>query len=128
MTPREKYQPVLDLGQEVGLQNIQIKEREDHIEIGGAVDNQFQKDQLWDEIKRIGGENPNDLVADIKVNNAGTYATYTVKSGDTLGAISKKYYGKSGQYMDIFNANKDKLDNPDKIFPGQELVIPAPKG
>lgn len=50
--------------------------------------------------------------------------TYTVKSGDTLSKIAKEFYGNANKYMDIFNANTDKLKDPNKIFPGQELVIP----
>jgi nucleoid-associated protein YgaU len=49
---------------------------------------------------------------------------YVVVSGDTLGAISKKYYGKASDYMKIFEANKDILDNPDLIKVGQKLRIP----
>ena len=49
---------------------------------------------------------------------------YEVVSGDTLGAISQKYYGKAGDYMKIFEANRDILDNPDLIKPGQNLKIP----
>ncbi len=49
---------------------------------------------------------------------------YEVVSGDTLGAISKKFYGKAGDYMKIFNANTDILDNPDLIKVGQKLRIP----
>ena len=50
--------------------------------------------------------------------------TYTVQAGDTLWAIAEKMYGSGGKYMKIFEANKSLLENPDKIFPGQELVIP----
>ena len=50
--------------------------------------------------------------------------TYTVKSGDTLWKIAEKMYGSGGKYMKIFEANTDLLENPDKIRPGQELVIP----
>ena len=49
---------------------------------------------------------------------------HVVESGDTLGAIAKKYYGKAGAYMKIFDANKDVLTDPDKIKPGQKLRIP----
>ena len=49
---------------------------------------------------------------------------YEVVSGDTLGAISQKYYGKAGDYMKIFEANRDILDSPDLIKPGQNLKIP----
>ncbi|HEX5708193.1 MAG TPA: LysM peptidoglycan-binding domain-containing protein [Pyrinomonadaceae bacterium] len=50
--------------------------------------------------------------------------TYTVQSGDTLSKIAREYYGDSGQYQRIFEANRDKLDDPDEISAGQELVIP----
>lgn len=50
---------------------------------------------------------------------------YTVKSGDTLGAIAKAHYGDAGKYPVIFEANKPMLKDPNKIFPGQTLRIPA---
>lgn len=50
--------------------------------------------------------------------------TYTVKSGDTLWAIASEMYGSGGKYMKIFEANTDILENPDRIKPGQVLVIP----
>jgi len=50
--------------------------------------------------------------------------TYTVKSGDTLWAIASEMYGSGGKYMKIFEANTNILENPDKIKPGQVLVIP----
>jgi nucleoid-associated protein YgaU len=53
-----------------------------------------------------------------------TERTYVVQSGDTLSKIAKQYYGDAGKYMDIYNANTDKLSDPDKIQVGQELVIP----
>ena len=49
---------------------------------------------------------------------------HEVVKGDTLGAISKKYYGKASLYMKIFEANRDILDNPDLIKVGQKLRIP----
>jgi nucleoid-associated protein YgaU len=50
--------------------------------------------------------------------------TYTVVSGDTLSAIAQRFYGNAGDYMRIFEANRDKLNDPNLIHPGQELVIP----
>lgn len=49
---------------------------------------------------------------------------YTVKSGDTLSAISKQFYGDANQYNKIFEANKPMLKSPEKIYPGQVLRIP----
>ena len=50
--------------------------------------------------------------------------TYTVVSGDTLSGIAQRFYGDASAYMRIFEANRDKLNDPNLIHPGQELVIP----
>ena len=57
--------------------------------------------------------------------NPKSNGTHVVQSGDTLWAIAKKYYGNGNQYPKIVNANKDKIKNPNLIYPGQKLVIPA---
>lgn len=50
--------------------------------------------------------------------------TYTVKKGDCLWNIAKKFYGNGAQYTKIYNANKSKIKNPNLIYVGQVLVIP----
>ena len=50
---------------------------------------------------------------------------YVVKKGDTLSKIAKEFYGNANAYMKIFEANKPMLSHPDKIYPGQNLRIPA---
>lgn len=50
--------------------------------------------------------------------------TYTVKKGDTLWALAAKYYGAGAQYTKIYNANTDKISNPNLIYVGQVLTIP----
>ena len=49
---------------------------------------------------------------------------YEIVSGDTLGGIAKKYYGSAGKYMKIFEANRDIISDPNKIYPGQKIRIP----
>ena len=49
---------------------------------------------------------------------------HEVVSGDTLGALAKKYYGNAGKYMKIFEANRDILTDPNLIKVGQKLKIP----
>lgn len=49
---------------------------------------------------------------------------YTVVRGDTLWKIAEQAYGSGAQYTKIFEANRDQLDDPDRIFPGQKLIIP----
>ncbi|HET6637245.1 MAG TPA: LysM peptidoglycan-binding domain-containing protein [Gemmatimonadota bacterium] len=50
---------------------------------------------------------------------------YTVVSGDSLSKIAKREYGKASEWKRIFEANRDILKDPDRIYPGQELKIPA---
>ncbi|QYO67299.1 LysM peptidoglycan-binding domain-containing protein [Leptolyngbya sp. 7M] len=54
----------------------------------------------------------------------GSGRTYVVQPGDTLGIISRKVYGTSARYMEIYNANRDKLASPNSVTAGQVLVIP----
>lgn len=51
--------------------------------------------------------------------------TYTVKSGDSLSKIAKSVYGDASAWRRIYEANRDKIKNPDLIHPGQEFTIPA---
>jgi nucleoid-associated protein YgaU len=51
-----------------------------------------------------------------------------VKSGDSLSAIAKSEYGDANEWRRIFEANRDSIDDPDLIHPGQELRIPADEG
>jgi nucleoid-associated protein YgaU len=55
----------------------------------------------------------------------GSARFYTVESGDTLSKIAKQMYGNANEYMKIFEANKPMLKDPDKIYPGQVLRVPA---
>ena len=52
-------------------------------------------------------------------------ATYTVKSGDCLWNIAKKQLGNGADYTKIYNLNKDKIKNPNLIYPGQVLTLPS---
>ena len=51
--------------------------------------------------------------------------TYTVVKGDSLSKIAKHFYGDANEWKRIFEANRGVLKDPDKIFPGQKLEIPA---
>jgi nucleoid-associated protein YgaU len=97
------------------------------------VKSEADKNEIWGAIKTIPTWQ-NDVVADIKVTGGGAAGggaaaqsprTYTVKAGDTLSKIAKENLGDANAYMDIFNANKDQLSDPDKIKPGQVLKIPT---
>ena len=50
---------------------------------------------------------------------------YTVVSGDSLSKIAKRFYGDAGKWRRIYEANTDKIKDPDLIYPGQEFTIPS---
>lgn len=129
-----KYQSVLNFmqSQNVQLQNLNLQDNK--LFIRGMAPSQDVKNRVWDQIKLV-DPNYSDLIADIQAPAAAAAAaaasgptttarTYTVQPGDSLSKISKQFYGNANQYMKIFEANKDKLSDPDKIKAGMELVIP----
>lgn len=59
-----------------------------------------------------------------KSSSSSSGKTYTVKSGDCLWKIAKQFYGNGADFMKIYNANKDKISNPNLIYAGQVLTIP----
>jgi nucleoid-associated protein YgaU len=121
---KQKYQSVLDLGTKLNIQNGDVSEENGVLKIKGTAKTQYEKNIIWAEIKVVGGQNPSDIQADIRVSDESVYHRHTVKSGETLGKIAKHYYGDPMKYKQIFQANTNILKNPDLIHPNQELVIP----
>lgn len=124
MTAKAKYQSVLDLGSTLNIKDLEVREENDVLKVKGTTKTQYEKNIIWDKIKEIGGQNPSDIMANIKVADESVYHRHTVKSGETLGKIAQHYFKDASKYQSIFKANSDILKNPDLIHPGQELIIP----
>jgi hypothetical protein len=132
---KTKYQSALNFmkAQNVQLQNLHLQDNK--LFIRGTAPSQDVKNKVWDQIKLV-DPTFSDLTADIQAPAAaaaavaagGTAAkalrTYRVQPGDSLSKISQQFYGSANQYLKIFEANRDKLNDPDKISTGIELVIP----
>lgn len=121
---KAKYASVLELGEKLNIQNGDVKEENGVLHVTGTAGTPHEKNLLWDAIKAAGGENPADIMADIKVADESVFARHTVASGESLSKIAKHYFKDPMKYTAIFEANRGLLDNPDVIHPGQELVIP----
>ena len=130
---RHKYDPVIRLMHQLGVQVQTVDLDGGKLRLRGQAPSEEAKNKVWDQIKAV---DPlySDLNAEIMVvagggAAAGAAATagggsYTVQKGDTLSKISKQYYGDPNKYNRIFEANRDQIKDPDKIFPGQVLKIP----
>jgi nucleoid-associated protein YgaU len=131
MALREKYQEAINTAKQAGFDG-RADERDGKLYFTGTAKSVDDKNRIWDAIKRVPSYQT-EVVADIKVSDAARQdwekrqqqTTYTVKAGDTLSRIAKEHLGDANSYMDIYNANRDQLSDPDKIKPGQVLKIPA---
>jgi nucleoid-associated protein YgaU len=140
---RDKYAHAIQVAK--GKFQGSADERDGKLYWKGAVATEDEKNQIWNAIKTI-PDWQKDIVADIQVtggpatagaaragapaaapvgtSGASAGRTYTVQPGDTLSKIARDHLGSANAYMQIFEANKDQLSDPDKIRPGQVLRIP----
>ncbi len=117
----DKYNSLIELANTLGVTDLKVNEGDDVLHIDGTAPSADAKKQIWEEYAAL---DPDYRSGDLVLNISGPEAdstTYTVQSGDSLSKIGSKY-GVSWQT--IFEANRDKIDNPDLIHPGQELTIP----
>jgi hypothetical protein len=132
---KQKYQTVLTTADNERIQFLNLHVQDNKLFIRAIAPSEEAKNKFWDQIKLV-NPNQDDVTADISVDTSramgaaagggqgGGGQTYEVKSGDNLSKISKQFYGDADEYMRIFYANRDKLNDPDKIQVGQQLVIP----
>ena len=129
---RDKYNHAIQTAKNLRMQGA-AEERDGKLHFKGTVNTQDEANKIWDAIKTVPTWSQ-EVVADIKATGgsgqaaggSGPVTTYTVKPGDTLSKIAKEHLGNANAYMDIFNANRDQLSDPDKIKPGQVLKMPQP--
>ncbi|WP_370401940.1 peptidoglycan-binding protein LysM [Sulfitobacter sp. JB4-11] len=109
---------------ELGLEadGIDITVEGDKVKVSGTAASQEAREKVILAVGNVAG------VAEVEDEIAGGEGEptfHTVEKGDTLWAVSEKALGSGGRYMEIFEANKPMLSDPDKIYPGQVLRIPA---
>jgi nucleoid-associated protein YgaU len=134
---RETYRAALDAAKAVNFQGA-AEEEGGKLHIHGTVATQNEANQIWNAIKTVPTWRT-DINADIRPLNSSAQPapgapeqpphpvsqTYTVKPGDTLSKIAKELLGNANAYQAIFDANRDQLNDPNRIQPGQVLKIPA---
>lgn len=117
-----KYKSLVDLAAAQGVADLQVREQDGVLYIDGIAPSAAAKDAIWDHYEALNPEfRDSDLIMNLSLAE-GADEIYTVKSGDNLSKIAKKYPGLS--WKDIYEANTDRIKNPDLIQPGWELKIP----
>lgn len=133
---KQKYSSALETIKTTGVKLAHMHVQDNKLFLQGAAPSEDVKNQVWNQVKAA-DSSYSDLTLDLTVDSSlapapsapqgggsGEHKTYTVQAGDTLSKISKEFYGDANHYNKIFEANQDKLQSPDKIQVGQELVIP----
>lgn len=107
----------------IDIENLDISLNGDIVRVSGSANNQEEKEKVILALGNVEGIAAVDdnLTVEEEVE---TSTFYTVKSGDTLSKIAKAHCGDAMKYMEIFEANKPMLDDPNKIYPGQVIRIP----
>jgi len=119
----EKIQQHID-ADNPGIRDMQVVFNDGVVSITGAADSSEALEKavlMAGNIKGVG-----EVKADsVTVPEAGPKVEYhVIRSGDTLSALAKKYYGNAMDYQKIFAANREVIKDPDKIFVGQKIRIP----
>jgi nucleoid-associated protein YgaU len=123
---KQKYAPVLSQINQLGVRLSHVHIQDNKLYVEGACGSEAIKNRLWDQVKLV-DPSYSDLTLNLTVDPslAPKQQTYTVAAGDSLSKIAKEFYGNASEYMKIYEANRDKLNDPNAIKVGQQLVIPS---
>jgi len=112
----------------ISSESIQVSVDDDKVTLKGEVNSVVEKNKIIVIAGNVAGiaEVDDQIVVDVlePVVVEPEKQFYTVKKGDFLSKISKEVYGNAMKYNIIFEANRPMLKHPDKIYPGQVLIIP----
>jgi len=103
------------------ISNLKVEHNDGTITLSGSAIDEATKEKailLAGNIKGVG-----QVVSDNLTAPAAT-EFYTIKPGDSLSKIAKQYYGDAMKYTALFEANREIIKHPDKIYPGQQIRIP----
>jgi hypothetical protein len=121
MALTEKYQSLIDIANQGGVNNLQVTEQEGLLYVSGSTANGDIKQKMWDEYNRLDPDyRAGDLVLNIEIEGGG-FEEYTVVPGDNLTKIGKHW---NKNWKEIWDANRSEVPDYNKIFPGQKLRIP----
>jgi LysM repeat protein len=122
---KDKYQSVLRKIEEheVRLENLHMQDGK--LFIRGVAPSEDAMNRVWDQIKEV-DQDYSDLTAEIRVDaNAPETEEYEVKAGDSIWKIAQHKLGNGNEYMQIFYANRDKMQTPQSVIhPGDKLKVP----
>ena len=114
------------------IENLNVTYDDGTVSLSGTVESQAAKQKavlLAGNIKGVEKVDDDNLrvkpVATPTSTPEPSFMFYTIESGDSLSKIAKRYYGDANKWNALFEANREVIEDPDKIYPGQQIRVPA---
>ena len=118
-----------DLGN--NIRNLGVMFNDGQVTLQGEASSQAAKEKatlIAGNVRGVAAVNDDALrvAGQPAAQEAGAYQPryYTIQSGDTLSGIAKEHYGDANRWNALFEANREVIKDPDKIYPGQRIRIP----
>ena len=119
----EGIDALLDAAAHLNIRNFAVQQEHGRTLITGVARYQLDRDELFYSVKEFDGWE-SEIVLDVDVERHDIRGYHTVRQGETLASIAKRHLGRASRERDIFEVNRDRMNDPDQIFPGQQLLIP----
>lgn len=110
----------------LNLPNVDVQYKDGQVQLSGEALTPEQKEKavlIAGNVAEVEKVNADNLKAPAQAEQV---EYYLIQSGDTLSKIAQRYYGDASAYPKIFEANREVIEDPNKIFPGQKIRIPNP--
>lgn len=121
----DKYGDVYIAAESLGGAGLSAQEENGRMTISGVMPTKYAVNQVWDKVKEIDPAlNAGDLTLNLTASRDDIYGEYEVQPGDSLSKIAQGITKGALSYQAIFEANRDRIDDPNSIRAGQVLVIP----
>jgi len=112
-----------DAARDLRISHLSIRTEHGKMVITGTARYQLDRELFFDAIQQLDGWE-SDVVVDLTIECQDIRGYHTVQPGETLADIAERHLGDAAREMEIFKANRDRMNDPDQVSPGQQLMIP----